>query len=186
MSAVDQNFDPSRTNITRQTNLGYPRLLSGDLSSLSSIPLLKQNTLFPESEVNESWAKMDWVKKYYLKFPFYPFRTLCPRELERSTSKPNEFENTSPIFPANTQINLVFQKRKKTNFIKYMLPLKLDPNIGTKSNELTAEEFSTTLSFTTKPVPPALLGTRYVINRVDFDVKDMYLQVSFFCKKTSY
>ena len=180
MSAVEQNFNPSVNNINRQNNLGYPRLLSGDLdlSTLTRLPNAKQKTLFPENDVDVSYSKMNWVKKYYLKFPFYPFRTLCPREVNMSTSKSNEFDNTSPVFPANTQINFVFQKRKKKNFLKYMLPLKLDPSLGTNSKELTAEQFAQTLTFTAAPATGAAVGIRYVITRVDIDVKDMYMQVS--------
>ena len=156
---------------------GYPRLLSGDLSDLTKVPE-KQSAQFPEAAAEESWSKDPrWVKKYFLKFPFYPFRTLCPRDLGAITKTLN-FDNASPIFPANTQLDLVFQKRKKTNFLKYMLPFNLNVNLGTRQSTCTAVEYTNALTFT-QPATVALPAVNYIIERVDIDVTNMYLQVSY-------
>ena len=156
---------------------GYPRLLSGDLSDLTKVPE-KQRVQFPEAAAEESWSRDPrWVKKYFLKFPFYPFRTLCPRDLGAITKTLN-FDNASPIFPANTQLDLVFQKRKKTNFLKYMLPFNLNPNLGTRQSTCTAEEYTNALTFT-QPATAGAVAVTYIIERVDINVTNMYLQVGY-------
>ena len=156
---------------------GYPRLLSGDLSDLTKVPE-KQRVQFPEAAAEESWSRDPrWVKKYFLKFPFYPFRTLCPRDLGAITKTLN-FDNASPIFPANTQLDLVFQKRKKTNFLKYMLPFNLNPNLGTSQSTCTAEEYTNALTFT-QPATAGAVAVTYIIERVDINVTNMYLQVGY-------
>ena len=156
---------------------GYPRLLSGDLSDLTKVPE-KQRVQFPEAAAEESWSRDPrWVKKYFLKFPFYPFRTLCPRDLGAITKTLN-FDNASPIFPANTQLDLVFQKRRKTNFLKYMLPFNLNPNLGTRQSTCTAEEYTNALTFT-QPATAGAVAVTYIIERVDINVTNMYLQVGY-------
>lgn len=176
---MEQNFDPSKSNITRQSHLGYPRLLSGDLNTRDFPDLhKKQKSLFPETVVDEPWTHADWVKRFQLKFPFYPFRTLCPRDVSMTSLKTNEFDTTSPMFPANTQINFVFQRRKKTNFLHYMLPLQLDPNLGTNKTNLSDDEYRALRTFTVPGATRADPVVTYNISRVDINVRDMYLQVS--------
>jgi len=181
MSAVEQNFDPSRSNILRQTTLGYPRLLSGDYNAagLSKLVDKEQYTLFPETSGDTTWTKTDLTKRYALKFPFYPFRTLCPRDLHLTSSKPNAFDNASPIFPANTQLNIVFQKRQKNNFLPYMLPLNLDPSLGASGTQLSEENFTTARTFTTPGANDKAVRIQNIIDRVEINVKNMYMQVSF-------
>lgn len=138
------------------------------------------------------------VKRYYLNFPMYPFRTLCPRDMTMLHAKPNEFDGSSPLFPAHTQINFLFRKRKSTNFLNFMLPLTLAPQLGSTANVLTQEEKDAACRFTIRtpgvagrPAVAAADGvaavaavaaipatvTRYIINRVTINVNDMYLQV---------
>jgi hypothetical protein len=220
MSALEQNFNPSNADITKKTNngklfllkkffflviwcseiflllpffsiTGYPRLLSGDLSSknLITIDKTKQACHFPETEEEESWKNTSTVKRYYLSFPFYPFRTLCPRDFNlqffsssssssSSPSRINDFDNTSPMFPANTQINIVFNKRNRTNFLQYMLPYALDVNLGSKKSVLTDEQKKLATSFSVESkgskVPQEIT---HIIKRVDIKIKDLYLQI---------
>jgi hypothetical protein len=205
MSSLDQNFNPSMSDIERRSQLGkifiirflkklvkkcfflgYSRLLSGDMLSreLLQISKTKQSTLFPESDVDKSWEKTDVEKKYFLNFPFYPFRTLNSRDLNLLTSsssskKPLEFDHSSPLFPAHTQLDLVFQKRKKDNFLPYMLPYSLPPTLGSTNKALTAEELkqATLFSVVTRNNANAEVSTKYIIKKVEIKVSDIYLQV---------
>jgi hypothetical protein len=157
---------------------GYPRLLSGDLApiNLTSIPETKQKIYFPEVEKDKLWERPDHVKRYYLNFPFYPFRTLCPRDMKLSLKSNQEFDPTSPLFPANTQLNIVFTKRKENNFLSYMLPFQLDSTLGSSTNTLTAIERAAATTFRVTTVNP-VASADYQITRVDISIKDMYLQV---------
>lgn len=165
--------------------LGYPRLLSGDLSSQKILYRFENEfhkEYFHDITVEKNWENTDTVRRYYLNFPFYPFRTLCPRDLSmlsNQSTKLYEFDSTSPMFPANTQVNLVFNKRKRTNFINSMLPYAIDPTTGTKNEALTAEERNQAASF--KVITPKADGTvevvSFIIKRVDITIKNMYLQV---------
>jgi len=169
--------------------LGYPRLLSGDLSThhLPTLSTTKQHSLFPETNADKIWTEPNYVRRYYLTFPFYPFRTLCPRDLNTmalSSSSKNtyEFNPTSPLFPANTQLNLVFKKRTSDNFLPFMLPLQLDQTLGSKANSLSATEkgVATTFSVITAGTGENArdVTTKHVITKVEIKVRDVYLQVS--------
>jgi hypothetical protein len=171
--------------VTNHWFLGYSRLLSGDMlnKKLLNLSSTHQSSLFPESDVDKSWEKTDVEKKYFLNFPFYPFRTLNSRDrnlLSSSSSslkKPFEFDYSSALFPAHTQLNIVFEKRKKSNFLPYMLPYKLITTLGSTKKALTADEkkqattFSTTLENVT---------TNYRIKNIEIKVSDVYLQVMIF------
>jgi hypothetical protein len=155
---------------------GYPRLLSGDLTTYfrNKLPSEKQMTYFPETNADQTWLQPDRVKRYHLNFPFYPFRTLCPRDMQFAFKAIHEFDPTSPIFPANTQINFVFQKRRNTNFLLSMLPLILPSNLGSTANVLTPAQRTAATQFTTRV---GNVDTNNVISRVDISIRDMYLQV---------
>lgn len=137
-----------------------------------------QPLFFPESSEETPWSKNELVKRYYLQFPMFPFRTLNPRSVNLISSKLNEFDATSPLFPANTQMNILFKKRKKNNFINFMLPFQLDPNLGSLANIMTAQKKQDACSINLKTiVEGAEVVQKWVIGRVDINVKDMYLQV---------
>jgi len=163
---------------------GYPRLLSGDMIDLTAMPDLKQRELFPQAWADTPWNNVNEFKRFFLSFPFYPFRTLCPRDLysfQQSTesTKFNPFDGASPMFPANTQINIAFKKRDVLDFSSFMLPANLDPDLGTSSNELTAEQRTAALSYSVANIadPANPVVTNYVIKNVAIQIKDMYLQV---------
>jgi hypothetical protein len=155
-------------------------MLSNKLLQLSTE---KQFKIFPETVKDKSWEKTEEKKKYFLNFPFYPFRTLNPRSLNllASSTKSHESEYSTPLFPAHTQLNLVFQKRKKTNFLPNMLPYKLDASYGSSKKNLTDEQFKQATSFSVVTREDnADVTKNYNIKRVDIKVHDMYLQVKFF------
>ena len=166
-------------------------MLSGDLAQhkLTDIPTEQQKNLFPETIKDSIWTRTDYVRRYNLTFPFYPFRTLCPRDFTRiasvatSSSKEHatDFNPTSPLFPANTQINIVFKKRKEANFLPYMLPFNLQQHLGTQALGLTDEEktLATTYSVTTRGAGPnaAVTTQTYVITSVNIKLENVYLQV---------
>jgi hypothetical protein len=156
-------------------------MLSYNLINLSTT---QQSTLFPETLKDESWKKENTEKKYFLNFPFYPFRTLNSRDLNISSSSSSkrlmEFDNSSSLFPAHTQLNIVFQKRKKTNFLHSMLPYRLSSSLGSSKKSLTADELKQACSFSVVTVDPTTkLETtqNFVIKKIEIKVSDMYLQV---------
>lgn len=148
-------------------------MLSGDLApnNRSKLHSTQQKILFPETTQDAIWEKSDLVKRYHLSFPFFPFRTLCPRDLNQMLASTKDLhpsiDPTSPIFPANTQLNITFHKRNITNFLPYMLPYNIISDVGSHNNKLTNAQLTTILTF----------NTNWVVKSVSIDVKDMYLQV---------
>lgn len=171
--------------------LGYPQLLSGDLS-MSHLPYIitnKQLTLFPENSKDQIWSQANYYRNYKLNFPFYPFRTLCPRDFNilsspssSSSSLSSEFYPTSPIFPGNTQININFKKRNVTNFLPYMLPFKLSQSTGSTHSVLSAEQKKEATKFELESTvgegaDARKVKTTYIVTNVQVQIKSMYLQV---------
>jgi hypothetical protein len=146
------------------------------MKHIAEIPS-KQTALFSERDVDISWEKTDMVKRFYVNIPMYPFRTLSHRDTHMllPTGKNQDFDIASPLFPANTQINIQLKKRNNRNFLRYMIPFQLDYSFGSSKNALTAEEKKTATMFSIKQTNAAKVD--FVITRVDIDVKDMYLQV---------
>jgi len=159
--------------------------LSGDLKDLTKVATNTQASLFPGVSNDNPWEDVERFKRYQLSFPFYPFRTLCPRELAslKLTNK-HEFDSSSPIIPANTQINFVFSRRDNAKLINYMLPFNLDMEIGTNATQLTDEQRKLALTFSQVIPPPAdaaagtlATTTNHIINKVEIVINDIYLQV---------
>lgn len=147
-----------------------------------------QTSLFPGVAKDRPWDDVERFKRYQLTFPFYPFRTLCPRELAslKLTTK-HEFDPSSPIIPANTQITCVFSRRDTTKLLNYFIPYNLNMILGTNSTQLTAEERKLALTFTRITPPPVgadpdaeATRTNYIISGVEIIINDMYLQVKLF------
>lgn len=147
----------------------------------------KQEALFPETVKDRLWQTPTAKKRYNLAFPFYPFRTLCPRDLHLISSTSSsagknlfEFDPTAPLFPANTQLDIVFTKRNTTNFLNYMLPIKLDINLGNREESLTETQRQAATSFVVQTIREGGGGfdeKTYIITSVDINISDMYLQV---------
>ena len=158
--------------------------MSGDLKDLTAIANT-QTCLFPGASKDNPWEDVEQFKRYQLSFPFYPFRTLCPRELAslKLTSK-HEFDPSSPLIPANTQINFVFNRRDTTKLINYFVPFNLNMELGTNSSVLTEEQRKLALTFTQITPPPAGAApdaeptrTNNIITGIEIIINDMFLQV---------
>jgi hypothetical protein len=151
-------------------------------------------TLFPLQNNDEPWLHNEnCFKRHFLSFPQFPFRTLHPRNVNTYFPNDQTFNSSSPIFPANTQINIIFKRRQIKNLINYILPTNLNYLYGSQKSTLDADERRTALSFTLKeaaPAPaPAAVGAvvappapdvfvDWDITNVEINIKDLYLQVN--------
>jgi hypothetical protein len=160
---------------------GYPQLLSGTLTKLGDVAARHQKVYFPEDMTTRPWQQVGQVKRYRLSFPFYPFRTLCPRELVQSKMLPSPFDASSPLFPAHTQLNITMKRRPGRDFLNFMLPDNLNVLAGTTVGNLTDVQRATATQFrvTTPAVDedtPAV-HVDYRIKSVSVTLVDAYLQV---------
>ena len=169
--------------------LGYPRLISGDYINLSDVKYKQGDVYYASKNVtNSPWEQTDTIQRYFLNFPFYPFRTLSPREMFLYQKQTSEFDTTASILPAHTQCNIVFKRRKLADYINYMLPENLDSLAGSSSDKLTVEERNTALTFseqiTKAPTVAAPEGStvtvQHMIKSVTIKLVDCYLQVNCF------
>ena len=128
---------------------GYPQLLSGTYRKLGDVAAKHQKVYFPEEVSTNPWTQTNQIKRYPLSFPFFPFRTLCPRELVQSKMLPSPFEPSSPLFPAHTQINIAFKRRTERNFLDFMLPENLPVTTGSNVGSLTQDERNQAVQFQT-------------------------------------
>jgi len=137
---------------------------------------MHEKTLFPGDETSHSFANNKY-RRHMLSFPMYPFRTLCPRDAYNMNilkGGNSEFDQTSPLLPANTQLNIKFTRRPAAHLLSYMLPTNLNLNLGASHNALTQTERNNALNFTvTTPV-----DTQYTITGIAINIQNMYLQVS--------
>jgi hypothetical protein len=151
-------------------------LLSGDLDMTKDLYKMHEKTLFPGDETSHSFANNKY-RRHMLSFPMYPFRTLCPRDAYNMNilkGGNSEFDQTSPLLPANTQLNIKFTRRPAAHLLSYMLPTNLNLNLGASHNALTQTERNNALNFTvTTPV-----DTQYTITGIAINIQNMYLQVS--------
>jgi hypothetical protein len=205
MSSLEQNFNPSVEDIKRRTDLGqwkknnstysggrdvirfffsvkgYPRLLSGDLLVPKTLASMHKNTLFPGDATAHQFNNNKY-RRHLLSFPMYPFRTLCPRDAHNMLRGGNiEFDQTSPLFPANTQLNIKFTRRPVANLLNYMLPTNLNLDLGAANNSLTQDQRDAALNFSV--IAPAVANaqpvvTQYVITGIAINLQNIYLQVS--------
>jgi len=97
---------------------------------------------------------------------------------------PHDLNYSSPIFPAHTQLDLVFKKNKVTNFVDFMIPYKVDQFWGSNRRNLTNEERETALTYELEVGERDEEGNETVnqvdrvVDKVEIKVKDCYLQVS--------
>ena len=163
------------SDIEHRKKTGYIRLLSGELTDVNASIAQKQKVFYPEPLSAAPWTNANSKKRYYLNMPFYPFRTLSPRDVAMYPKlASSEFDSSSPIFPGNTQINITLTRRKITNFLDYMLPFNLSPLVGTSQNALTNEQRVIATSFT---VTTGADRAQHRITRVDITLHNLYLQV---------
>jgi hypothetical protein len=157
--------------------------------------------LFPLEDDNEPWLHNEnCFKRHFLSFPQFPFRTLHPRNVNTYFPNDQTFNSSSPIFPANTQINIIFKRRQKKSLINYLLPTNLNYLYGSQKSTLDADERETALSFSLyEPAPapapapaadddddivapaPAPAADDVLVDwdiiDVEINIKDLYLQV---------
>lgn len=124
------------------------------------------------------WTDGASFKRYYLSFPFFPFRTLCPREMttfqiNKHLAKP-DFDNASCLLPAHTQMSVTFTRRNIDNYLNFMLPFNVTALAGGRASTLTAEERTAATTFQ-KTVAAAQVNTS--ITSVRIDINAAYLQV---------
>ena len=168
-----------------RAHTGYPQLLSGHLSLPGDVAKKHQTTLFPEAQITAPWTQTMRAKRYQLIFPFYPFRTLCPRELAQTKMSPSSFDASSPLFPAHTQLNITMKRRPAAQLLNFMLPENLDATRGSATGQLTNEERNTAVQYTVRErVNNAEVDRQFRVLSVNIVLKDVFLQVSslFFIK----
>ena len=80
--------------------VGYLQTLSGKLVDLSAVAPMQKDTVFFGTTADAPWTDPAVRRIYPLTFPFYPFRTIHPRELAllRLSSLP-EGEDNAPLIP---------------------------------------------------------------------------------------
>jgi hypothetical protein len=147
---------------------------------------MHEKTLFPGDETETSHVfNNNKYRRHLLSFPMYPFRTLCPRDAYNMNilkGGNSEFDQTSPLLPANTQLNIKFTRRPAAHLLSYMLPTNLNLNLGASHNALTQLERNAALNFTlTTPATgrnAAPVDTQYTITGIAINIQNMYLQVS--------
>jgi hypothetical protein len=174
---------------------GYPRITSGLMLNPKKLSQL-HTTIFPvQNNDDEPWLHNEnCFKRHFLSFPQFPFRTLHPRNVNTYFPNDQTFNSSSPIFPANTQINIIFKRRKLKNLVNYLLPTNLNYLYGSQKSTLSEDERKTGLSFTVKePAPAPAVGAsaaaiaaaaqapdvliEYLITNVEININDIYLQV---------
>ena len=141
---------------------------------------MHEKTLFPGSATAHQYVNTKY-RRHLLSFPMYPFRTLCPRDAHYMLGDNSDFDQTSPLFPANTQLNIKFTRRPVANLLNYMLPTNLNLDRGAASESLTVDQRAAALNFTvTAPAVgnAAPVVTQYSITGIAINVQNMYLQVS--------
>ena len=141
---------------------------------------MHEKTLFPGSATAHQYVNTKY-RRHLLSFPMYPFRTLCPHDAHYMLGDNSDFDQTSPLFPANTQLNIKFTRRPVANLLNYMLPTNLNLDRGAASESLTVDERAAALNFTvTAPAVgnAAPVVTQYSITGIAINVQNMYLQVS--------
>jgi hypothetical protein len=47
----------------------------------------------------------------------------------------SDLDQTSPLFPANTQLNIKFMRRPVASMLNYMLPTNLNLNLGAAKSD---------------------------------------------------
>jgi hypothetical protein len=141
---------------------------------------MHENTLFPGDATAHQYVNTKY-RRHLLSFPMYPFRTLCPRDAHYMLGDNGDFDQTSPLFPANTQLNLKFTRRPAANLLNYMLPTNLNLDLGAVSETLTVGQRADALNFSVINPPvgdAAPVVTQYNITGIVINVQNMYLQVS--------
>jgi len=212
VSALEQNFNPSKDDIERRRRqgnrratavaaaarrnrvfyimifllycllllllLGYPQALSGKMLVLGDVAEMQKDVLFHESVKDTPWVNTDTVKRYSMCLPFYPFRTLNPRELflaRQLGGGGGGGETNSPLIPANTQLSFCFKRRTGNSILNQMVVEQLSPRLGSTHVKLTTEERNLALRFGGAGAVPAV--EEHQILDVQIKLVNVWLQV---------
>ena len=137
---------------------------------------MQKNVHFYGEAVDSPWIDATATKRYGLTFPFYPFRTLTPRELYRSRVSANSGgETNSPLIPAHVQLNFCFKRRAGPSFLNQMLIEQLPVRAGSLRQDLTADERRLALTYGGDAADAA--NPPYTITDVRVKLKNVWLQV---------
>jgi hypothetical protein len=129
-----------------------------------------QKNLFPGKQSDTPWRDTERYKRHHLAFPFFPFRTLHPRELNTMdiSGASETIDKNSPLFPGNTQINLSFHRRQQNTLINFIYPYNLNTELGSQANTLDQGQRDEALTFKV-PNPAAGAAAVPVLNVFDED-----------------
>jgi hypothetical protein len=158
--------------------LGYPQALSGKMLVLGDVAEMQKDVLFHESVKDTPWVNTDTVKRYSMCLPFYPFRTLNPRELflaRQLGGGGGGGETNSPLIPANTQLSFCFKRRTGNSILNQMVVEQLSPRLGSTHVKLTTEERNLALRFGGAGAVPAV--EEHQILDVQIKLVNVWLQV---------
>jgi hypothetical protein len=172
---------------------GYLRLMSSNYTE--KIFDKQRPVFFSGADADAPWTDTDAATRFYLNFPFYPFRTLNPRDTvilrPSKSSSPSslsfnsgmDFDYASCLLPAHTQLSITMKRRRE--LLNYMVPMQLVPTMGDNSNSMTQDERQAALTFTVTQPPAAgaaagapAVRITYRITSVQVTLDDMVLLVS--------
>jgi hypothetical protein len=133
----------------------------------------QKRVFFPGGAADTPWNDVEVNDRYYVSLPFYPFRTLSPRNMatiqaagkSSSTSASTltgggggglDFDYASCLIPAHTHTSVIL-KRRTENLLDFLLPQRLSSIIGSRNAQLTAAERTAALTFVgrVRPAVPA-------------------------------
>ena len=147
-----------------------------------TLPADRQQVFFLEANSESPWTPTTTVKRYYVSLPCYPFRTLTPREQFMMGLKSHGYNDSSPLIPAHTKINIVLTRRKKKNLLNYMLPTTMNFKPGSQSSTLAGDVRDGFLTFKISTgAGENAAQVDVVISKVEIKIKHMFLQVCHNC-----
>jgi len=152
------------------------------MNPMTKIAPLQKNCYFPEPSANAPWADVSVINRFNLTFPYYPFRTLSPRDMHLTRQAGTPFETSSPLFPAHTQLNLTFKRKSKKDLLDYMVAEKLKTELGNTTGRMTEAQRQEALAYGGPGLNPAAPHTVLSV-RVKLD--DIYLMVRKVDKRVS-
>ena len=150
------------------------------MNVLSSVAEMQKNVLFYGLAKDSPWTEPDAVKRYSVCLPFYPFRTLNPRELflaRQLGPGAVDGETSSPLIPANTQLSFCFKRRSGNSMLNQLLIHQLSPRLGSTRSELTTVERNLALQFGGAGTTPAV--EEHQILDVQIKLHNVWMQVYF-------
>jgi len=170
VSAIEQNFNPVASDITRKEHRGYLRMMSSDYVRSSAAKTKQNQVFFPGQAKDQPYTDILTDSRYTVALPCYPFRTLSPRTaalLQTGRVSPSasftgggggglDFDYASCLLPAHTQVTIVLKRREggsKGNLLDYMWPYDLPESQGSLQDTLREEDRDAVLTFVGRTRP---------------------------------